>query len=88
MEYHETVGNTTTSWTEIYCPKTIQEIIGNDRSVKSIISWINSFEENGKNHSKQKKTKRKIKIKIKDDDLVDDDIGLAGPILLIESSLV
>lgn len=65
MEYFELSNNDPTSWTEKYCPKTINEIIGNDKAVKGIVAWLNSFEENKKKMlSKPNKHRKKIKIKI------------------------
>lgn len=69
MEYLEKTNNDATSWTEKYCPKTINEIIGNDKAVKTIISWLNCFEENKKKQLKNRKNKRNIP-KIKNNDEV------------------
>ena len=75
MEYLEAHENINTSWTDKYCPLTIKDIIGNDRSVKSIITWLNSFEENRKKFLSEKKGKRKIKIKISPDDYDADEMA-------------
>ena len=77
MEYLENPNNDSTSWTEKYAPKTINELVGNDRAVKGIVNWINSFEENKKNQSKNKKNKKKIP-KIKLSKLIDLDDAEAG----------
>ncbi|AYV80823.1 MAG: replication factor C large subunit [Harvfovirus sp.] len=67
MEYFESNGNNSDpgSWTEKYCPKAIGEIIGNDKAVKGVVAWLNSFEENKKKMlSKPNKNRKKPKIKI------------------------
>jgi hypothetical protein len=69
MEYFESSNIDVSSWTEKYCPRTTGDIIGNERAVKSIVNWLNSFEENRRNQMKSKNGKRKVpKLKIVDGD--------------------
>ncbi|AYV84752.1 MAG: replication factor C large subunit [Hyperionvirus sp.] len=68
MEYFESGGCDPTSWTEKYCPKVIGDIIGNDKAVKGIVAWLNSFEENKKKMlskpSKAKNRKKPFRVKV------------------------
>lgn len=73
MEYFENSDTSSMVWTEIYRPKKISEIIGNDKAVKSIVAWLTGFEEN-KRKTKQKK-KKKIRVKITDDQETPDDVA-------------
>ena len=76
MEYLDNSIHEETSWIEKYCPKKINDIIGNEKAVKSIIDWVNSFESN-RNKYMQNKNNKKIKIQVASDnsDNIEDDIN-------------
>jgi hypothetical protein len=62
-------------WTEKYCPKYVNDIIGNQYQIKKITQWLNSFENNknkvlsDKKEKEDKKSKKgknkKLKTKLK-----------------------
>ena len=76
MEYLDLNEKSTTAWTDIYKPKTINDIVGNKKAISGIVNWLNSFESNKKKILAERKQKlagksnkkKKIKINIKVDD--------------------
>ncbi|AYV75843.1 MAG: replication factor C large subunit [Terrestrivirus sp.] len=74
MEYIDDTNRDGTSWTAKYCPKNLDQIIGNTETINFIGTWLMKFEENkikALADMKNKKRKRKIKIAI---DIVDDEV--------------
>ena len=48
-------------WNDKYCPKKIEDIIGNDKLIYDIINWLKLFDENKKKFFDKKKTKKSTK---------------------------
>jgi hypothetical protein len=68
-------------WVEKYRPKNISEIIGNSKTVESIISWLKEFNSNKENflkekskksEKKNKNSKKKIDLDLNLDDSIDE----------------
>lgn len=55
------------SWAEKYRPKLIKNVVGNSKAIKSILSWLNEYEQNKKIQMVNPKKKKKNKITINDD---------------------
>src|SRR5437868_11573923 len=61
-------------WTIKYCPRTVDQVIGNSDVINTIGNWLLDFEKNKQTmltSDGTKKRKRKTKIKISEKDLVE-----------------
>lgn len=84
MEYVDDVidyNKNGSSWTTKYCPKTVDQVIGNNESINFIGNWLLNFETNkikALHDMKNKKRKRKIKIPDITDADIDEIDGIDG----------
>lgn len=65
MEYLKRNNKSTLGWTEKYCPKKINEVIGNNKIINEILTWIRLFEEKYKDNQKKRKLSKKSGKKVK-----------------------